>query len=366
MGIKRTGITYTPSFTLAEAANVNGAPKEDIDDRTKKIDEAEAKAKAEKELKEEESDKKLQELSQKINSREAKMFKINTLYEKGINMVFKHIIFECYRRSLVLDQDFINANRPALEAYVSDFIDGNGGVKLLEGKENRLAKSIKAVCEATVNKVTMRKLNEAKNESITADDIDFDLDEKEKEDLSNDIDNLSVDQIAALVRDKVVQVVMDEKKSAAKKEEAIKSAEEDIVADDSIESEEDLEKKKELADAVEKEKSPMHEYTLFGAIMKRSYHQLLEKAETVPDVAEMNEYDASEDEGELEFKDEEEQEELDDSFKDSGDSIADKALAESITEYTMLEMMNTMSLITLNRTQIKEMAIDIAYGLNKK
>ena len=80
----------------------------------------------------------------------------------------------------------------------------------------------------------------------------------------------------------------------------------------------------------------------------------------------MNEYDASEDEGELEFKDEEEQEELDDSFKDSGDSIADKALAESITEYTMLEMMNTMSLITLNRTQIKEMAIDIAYGLNKK
>lgn len=365
MGIKRTNITYAPSFNKLAEASLNNGPMVDIDDRTKKVDELQAKANEEKERKAEESDRKLQEYYQKVNTMEAKTYKINSLYEKGLSMVFKHIIFECYKRSLVLDQDFIAANQPALEAYVSDFIDGNGGMKLLEGKNNRLAKSIKSICESTVGKVTMRKLNEAKNEAITPDDIDFDLDEKEKEDLSNDIDNLSVDQIAALVKDKVVQVIMDEKKSAAKKEEAIKSAEEDIVADDSIESEEDLQKKKELADAIDKEKTPMQEYTLFGAIMKRSYQQLLEMADTeeVPDVTKMNEYDASEDEGELEFKDEEEQDELDDSFKDSGDSIADKALAETITEYTMLEMMNTMSLIELNSTQIKEMAIDIAYGL---
>jgi len=365
MGLKRTGITYAPSFEFAEIANINGAPKEDTDDRTKKIDEKEALAKEAEKLKEEESERKLQEFSQMINSVEAKRFKINSLYEKGLNIVFKHIIYECYRRSLVLDEDFILANQVALEAYVSDFIDGNGGMKLLENKNNRLCKSIKSICESTVGKVTMRKLAEANNPAITPDDIDFDLDEKEKEDLSNDIDNLSVDQIANLVKDKVVQVIMDEKKTAAKKEEDIKAAEDEIIADDNINSEEDLEKKKELDEAIKREETPTEEFTLFGAMMKRAYRQLIEQAETVPDVAKANDYDASEDEGELEFKDEEEQEEFDDSFN-AGDSIADKALAESITEYTMLEMMNTMGLITLNMRQIKEMAINIAYGLEEK
>lgn len=365
MNIKRTSITYAPSFSLAESVIANSATIKDVDERTKKIDEKLANENAEKEKRKKESEEKLQEFTQKFNSMEAKRFKIDSLYEQGLDIIFKHIIFECYIKSLVLDQSFINENMSLFEAYVSDFIDGNGGIKIVENVNTRLAKDIKKICTETVNKVSNRKLVEAANDAITANDITFDLNEEENKDLANDIDNLSVDQIAELVKDKVVQVVMDEKKTAAKKEEAIKAAEEDIVNNDRIQSEDDLDKEKDSQNQIEAE-NPTQEFTLFGAMMQRAYKQLLETAEVVPDVTNMNDYDANDDEAKvIDFSDEDEDRKLNKSFKDEDktDTLADKALAETISQYTMLEVMNTMNLMPLTRQQIKDMAIDIAYDL---
>ena len=101
-------------------------------------------------------------------------------------------------------------------------------------------------------------------------------------------------------------------------------------------------------------------------MMKRSYQQLLESADKEPIVKEdgLDEYNSD---SRMEFNDydNDTHDDFEEAFGeiDEEDTLADKALAESITQYTMFEMLNTLQFKSFNLRQTKELAMKIAYDL---
>lgn len=293
----------------------------------------------------------------------SQLMKINNeIYSTGKELIFKEIMFEMFSKSLFLDQDFILTKESVLRGLTDSYVDGKGGYKLLTESYNRtkspFLKKIIKICEATASKVAKRKLNE-KPETMKY--IKFDLNDEEKDEFNRSKEDLNVEQLADLVKKKVLTVVQDEKTRQAKEDELMSDLEEE--AGEEV-TNENMHKYK-------LDYNPVEEATLFNAITRNSLKDMITTLsesvhqhfhnyddDDVDDTsdfyninADVDDVAGSEFQGDMTAREENENHETVES-----DIDMDLVLAESITKYTLMELNYTTQLESYDREKVRKVS----------
>lgn len=245
--------------------------------------------------------------------------KLNEVSEAMRELTFSKILTEMYMESLVLDEDFKKEKRAQLEGYIIDYVKANGGYSFLteaakKHPEVPLLQAMVESCEEMASLYASNKYSYAMESNLVSiDDIDLNFDEECRDELACKIDKLSIDQLAKAVKDKVVSVVKDEKE----RQEAAK-AEEDELSQMS-------EKEREVNESLHIMQTgrPLEIPTLFNAIMRNSYKDMLESSNEVS---------------------------------------MDMVMAEAVAKYTLLELTNTILLENYNSTNTEAIIVDLMYG----
>lgn len=205
--------------------------------------------------------------SRKIADKQAS-FIIGDMTKAGRDYAFKYAMGVIFENCLLLDDYYIKENSSKIRAVMEDYIDKNGGIALLENamktNKTRFLSMLMEACNKTANKCAKRKLKEAEEIGQTT-GIKFDITDEEKEELDTEISAMDVEQLSSVVKDKVLNVIKDEKERAQQREEFEKEL---------AEGSEDAIVKEQVFKANYKYSSAKD--TLFNAFMSESYKDVLE------------------------------------------------------------------------------------------
>jgi len=312
-------------------------------------------------------------------------YKSNDIYRSGKEILFKEIVFELFRKSLNLDEEFVLEHLENLKQVSDSYIDKNGGFKLLEtaSMESKfpLLKNIQSLCESVAKEVSKKKMKLAPQVS-TANQLTFELSEDEKNEFDYEKDKLGMDELAGLVKQKVLTVIQDEKSRQSKEDDLITDIENQLRDDDTVT---DPTSAQEAFSKIRIKQNPVEEVTLFSALMHHSYKELLENTATqdsdtnnaddredrnykvnvdVDDIngssdldhldhqnRHSNEYDLSGEIGEY-------QPDKNTSFidRDEFEIDMDMVLAEALTKYTLIELCHTLQLEKYDAKSVKKLS----------
>ena len=310
-------------------------------------------------------------------------------YQGGRLTAFKCFMFEGFMDSLYLDDSFKRQHAVELYNVMENYIEGNGGMKLLENApKTRFTKQLLEACNE-IGKDCAEKCKEEKRDKVdwmkpNWNDSLFTL---IKEKAEKDINNMSFDTLSKLVKDKVLTVVKDEKERS----EAMKEFEEDVANEMDSAVSESINRTLHRVD-------PIEIPTLYNALMKESYNSILESAVTFfnnitpkdgyvgMSEDESRELDNIDDYSEDDIDwDSEDEEDIDDAFTtdkfdqgleesevesvkestlptESGKSVnMDHVMCEALTKYTLIEFMNTAKFTNLKSKDVKDMAMNLVY-----
>jgi hypothetical protein len=286
---------------------------------------------------------------------------VNEIYKRGREVLFKQLLFEMFSKSLYLDEEFIIEQQNNLKAVIDSYVNKNGGFALLEKayKETKspLLKNMIQLCESVARKVSQRKLKEAQENPDETSLINFELNEEESQEFDYEKEKLGIDELADLVKNKVLTVIQDEKQRQAEEEELYRDLESELS-----ESEESVEES--LQKLIIKD-LPIEESTLFNSLFRHSYKEALEALHNATDPEVYDDDDAymydinfdEEDAKQNEFK----------GFKTAKDEISnhdtstldidmDLILAEAITKYTLMELAYTIKLEDYNSETVRKIS----------
>jgi hypothetical protein len=291
---------------------------------------------------------------------------INNLNQKGREIIFKDILFEMFMGSLVLDESFRVQEEHSFRILVESYVNDNGGYDLLKrsyaSSKSPILKAVLEVCESISGKVCTRKMCECQNGSVAVQDINFDLNDEEKDQFNYEKGNLNLDQLSGMVKDKVITVIKDEKSRQAKEEEL----QNDLLA----QAEEDGTTVQEAYTAyvISNTTVGVEEASLFNSLFRHTYKTVLESVavnaggeleldndnmdahvNSSMDDASRNEYNPYTMKKALsgDYNVRDEINNSDDNNLMDNDTIRldmDLVLAESITKYTLMEMAYTIKL----------------------
>ena len=295
--------------------------------------------------------------------------------------LFKDIVFELFYKSLPLDEEFLPTAEASIRFTTDTYIDQNGGFELLENAikvtNSEFLKKVKDCCESVAKEACNNKLK--KNEC--GDTLNFnDLSDEENKIFGDKKTNLDIDKISDLVKDKVLTVIRDEKEREAKEAELIDDIESELEDNDDVKDETTLD---EAYQRIVLNKTPIEEDTLFQSLMRTTYEEFLAEniaiASTHED--EMNKEDefnmsydvnATEDDIDHDMLDDEcdcddefdmdisfdaDEEKLDKDFhlNESASLDMDKVFAETVSKYTLMEMLYTIKLENYNYHDIRKL-----------
>lgn len=206
---------------------------------------------------------------------------MKNMHSEILNGVLENVIGSIYYDALYLDDDFKEYNSAAITESVHDFLNERGGYKYIQEAYDRtkspLLKSIMDICEETACAVSQRKIkecNEKANNKQSLDDIKiFDMTNDEKEKLNYEKDTLGIDKISSVIKDKILNVVKDEKKREAEHVELIEEIENQLSEDEKVNDE------KAVAEALSSifvQNSNLEEGTLFNSMLRKNYKNVIE------------------------------------------------------------------------------------------
>ena len=202
--------------------------------------------------------------------------KYGEMSKKGKKAIFKRLLTEMYIESLYLDESFILENFTTISKIVDDFIEENGGYSLLENAyiktKSPLLKNMMDICEATTKRVNERLYKLAEKEQ-NVDLLNFELDADEKERLDYEKRDLGIEEISNIVKEKVLKVVKDEKAREQKNEELKNDIEAELSENPNVVDEKSV---KENLYRIFAQASPTEEGTLFNALLRNNYKNILE------------------------------------------------------------------------------------------
>lgn len=242
---------------------------------------------------------------------------LNNMGIQAKEETFKQIIFEAFYNALVLDTDFLMENYDVIKSFSDNYIDNHGGFSLLEeackrNKNNKLLKNLKEACTKTASKVATRK-NEQMTDKYEAEMIKFELNDEEKDEIRYSGD-LGIDEVAGIVKDKVKKVLQSEQERQSSEEELMSELEEVGVKESTIHY-----------------NNIVEETTLFNGLMRRCAKTIL-------------------------------QEQAQEGMEEADETLnMDVVLTEAITNYTLLEVMNTYMLEDFPLAKVRQMAHDSLY-----
>lgn len=289
---------------------------------------------------------------------------MNNIGALSKNAVFKDIMFDVFYKSLLLDDDFKKTNKAQLRSLTDGYIDNNNGIKLLENAINEsnsmLLIKIKEICEEMAHTISRRKLQECNSNSSTVDTIDFNMNDEEIDTLNYKKSNIDFDQIAELVKNKVLTVVRDEKTRQEEDAEVIEDIESEVK---SIVDNEDV-STEEAYSKVIIQKPSTESSTLFNALFRSTYRDFVAENVAISnsthqlnmDNKEMSRnYDTETEIDDISCDSADSEKEPDEDFDDiqldtdimteNGTELdMDLILAETITKYTLMEMLYTLKL----------------------
>lgn len=295
----------------------------------------------------------------------------NQLYKEGREVLFKDIMSDIYLESIYLDDEFKEENCGAIKSTMIDYIDRQGGFAILESackkQGTKLLSDMKEVVEKTSRKCAMRKtaeLKEAcasnKGKGVKAMEVmnnkhNFDMIDDEVKEYNKSREKLSEDEIVKLVKDKVLDVIKDEK-----------SRQKDIEA-----FETEIAERAEEVGATDKEKEAFKEsvstlvsqntftdMSLFEAIQFSTMKEVMENVNKKDNNPYNNLEEYIEDFEEDSFDHEDDILEDEDILE--GTSIdMDLVLAESIAKYTLLEVCHTLKLEEFTRDSVQQLCLKL-------
>lgn len=283
---------------------------------------------------------------------------INKIANTAKDIILKDILFEVFYNSLVMDESFLVENCDCLKHLTDKYVDDNGGFEMLNkaigknGISSEILKRIKKTCECIALEVCERKIKDSKAAS-QIDLIDFDMTEDEKNKLDYaKTNNLNIDQISTLVKNKVLTVVKDEKERHDASSELIEKIEEDLKNDENVVDEDSL---KEAMNHIIINKSVVEESTLFDALFRDSYREFIMENVAITSTDKHNndefkelsrEYDT-----EMDLVDALSDEEPTEDMEVNMDLI----LTEAITKYTLMETLYTLGLEDYSHENMKKL-----------
>ena len=260
-----------PIDTVSDVTISNIALREHAEREQERINEAHREN-----IEKERQNKELQESIVKKSLFESQLeYKIGKLSSEGRDLVFKDMVFEVFSNALLLDDYFVKEHADELKLAVDDFIDNNGGYKMLEeacGKHDiPLLKAMKKSCDKIVMEVCKKKIEEAK-ECKETDGIGFIIDDEDSEKLDYAKKDLSLADVSDLVKNKVLTVVKDEKKQEENNKEILTEIEDELAEDENVTDEKSL---NEAFHKVIIQQSPIEEATLFNSLLRNSLNEMI-------------------------------------------------------------------------------------------
>lgn len=261
------------------------------------------------------------------------------LYMEGKEMLFKDIMTSIYLESVYLDDDFKQENANNIKQVMADYIEKNGGYVILEAacrkqRTNKLLNKMKDTIDSTARKASLRKVNSlkeacaGKNKGAKALEVMnqkqiFDLNSEEVKEYHQSREKLSEDEIVNLVKDKVLTVVKDE----SQRQRDIEAFEQEVQdTADSLQTEKEKEAFKES----------MTSFISNGAFVDSTLFESINISTMTEMVEEMKAQEVEENSIDM-----------------------DLVMAESITKYTLLEVMHTMCLESFTTADVQRLCMQL-------
>lgn len=327
------------------------------------------------------------------------------LTSEAREQIFREIMVETFKDSLVLDKWAIDDYSETLEGAVVDFIDKNGGYSMLteavEETGTPILKKMVDVIESTTNRVVERVLMESK-ENASGEKVNLSLTADEKEDLDVSKAGLQLEEVTEVIKRKVVDVVKEEKERSSKQEE-LESELESSTEDDDLDDSENVSENEDgeddtdddSNDSVEENESEdyteddkpvkeasylkgslmtgytkhlkgVHESTLFNTMFQETMTEAVNESVTLQ--KSNDEFDTRYSRNNQSFDPETDNNEYDDEMiedevnsQDASEPAQlnlDLILADTISQYTLLEMFHTLNIKTLSRSEIREYSMN--------
>lgn len=280
------------------------------------------------------------------------MRSVDALYSEGRNIVFKSIICEAFIKSLPIDSDYVSENVTQLSAVMCDYIDQNGGIKLLENARKTHRDSVpflsrlEKICNEVALETATRIYGQGMDDPELVHDNVFRMNSDEKSKMEDKKENLSLEQITNNIKDKVVRVVGEEIERGRLRKE---------LAEDLESLTTEMQSVKEAANLALGDMTPVYESTLFNALMNRNFKESVKQIQIV--------MEATKPTG------------LEDDFGDQlvgttddvpepmkNDIDMDMIMCESIVDYTVLDVMRTLRLQEFKPSQVRETVGSIMNG----
>lgn len=206
---------------------------------------------------------------------------MKNMYSEILNGVLENVIGSIYYDALYLDEDFKEYNSAAITESVHDFLSERGGFKYVaeayDKTKSPLLKSIMKICEETAREISDRKIkecNEKGSDKQSLDDIKiFDMTDDEKNKLDYDKDSIGIDKISGAIKDKILNVVKEEKKREAEHVELMEEIENQLSEDENVNDE------KAVAEALSSifiKNTNIEEGTLFNSMLRKNYKNVIE------------------------------------------------------------------------------------------
>lgn len=325
---------------------------------------------AEEKAKKEEAELEREEKREEENERVAKVvnasmtesriiMRANQITATAKTELFKDILFEVFYNALLIDSDFLKEHALGIRALTDDYVEKQGGFnKLVESSEKTssiLLKKMRELCESTANGVCKRKIKEMQ-ECGNPNLITFDLTEKEKEKFDYNKQELDIDKIAKLVKDKVLTVIRDDKKREMDNAKILSKIEEELKNDETVVDEASLQ---EAVNRMIINKDPIETTTLFNALCRSTYRDILTENVAIQSSDKDNiddsherarSYDPNATINDINDDDSE------DKDIDNVEINMDIVLTEAITKYTLMEMLYTLKLENYTREDVRKLS----------
>lgn len=285
---------------------------------------------------------------------------LNRIHEEAKDIVFKDLMFECYRGSLLHDEEDIVAVESALKEMVYEHITEKGGYRLLvesirSNHNINVLNEIASLCEAVAKEAVAKSKKALEDDCVDPNTIKFAMDEDLKQRYDYAKSEIGLDQISELVKNNVLKVVLDEKARQTKQKEM------DDALTQELEEAGDKNVQESLRSAHVGGGRKVEEATLFNSLL-RSIAVNSIKESAAARVA----YDSDDEENEHgddllnAITQDYASIETEPSYQSSNDDIEmDLILAESIAQYTMIELMDTLCLENYTRKDLQVLSQDL-------
>lgn len=265
-------------------------------------------------------------------------------YQKYFNLAVASIVYESFWADDDVKVKTVNQIHSTCNS-VLETLSELGIQQIPELKQNQFVKNLKDVimeaCKKTADRIT-KEANDNKG-SCSKEEIEsisFDMTEGELNELDNNLAELSPEDIASLVKDKVLQVVQDERECGKRKSEAFKDIDDSVkkmeMEDD---DDDDMDNDDDMEDDDVKE-SVSFESALLAAKKRKMNRHLGDSVfeclmiGSTKDVQEHVQYGAME--------------------SVSKDTVMDASFMNAMLTYTILETVQTMGLYNFTHSDIKK------------